>query len=210
MSKDDDNDDNDGNKKDYEVGYKKPPKNRQFGAKDSNPQNKQGRPPGRNVLEFDRLSEEALWDSFIQAANTPVTIKEDGREMLVPYIMAQDAIKGDRHARKELLRMIEKATKGADKLRLDMHSTLANHTERKLKASSKPGSLEHFDMMYADYMTRKHLRPILGGDEFLYRRGEPITDEDWQEFIRQHEHLKANPSDIVQWPPKYPSDDPEE
>ncbi len=206
MSDDDD-------KKDYEVGYGKPPKSTRFGQPGGNPPNKQGRPSGRNVIEFDRLSEEALWDCFLQAAQTPVGITEDGNELLVPYIMAlakrmaQDAIKGDRHVRKELLRMLERATKGTDKMKLDLYSALADREERRIKAMPNPGSLEFFNAKYEHYMTRKHLRKIIGGDEFMYMPGEPIIDEDWAVFMEQYQRLKNNPKLVLSWPPKYPSDD---
>lgn len=203
----------DDNKKDYEVGYGKPPKTTRFGQLGGNLPNRKGRPPGRNVIEFDRLSEEALWDCFLQTALMPVGITEDGNDLLVPYIMAlakrmaQDAIKGDRHARKELLRMLERATKGTDKMKLDLYSVLADREERRIQAMANPGSLEFFNAKYEHYMSRKHLRKIIGGDEFMYMPGEPIIEEDWAVFITQYELVKADPELILPWPPKYPSDD---
>ncbi len=203
----------DDDKKDYEVGYGKPPKSNRFGAVNGNPINTKGRPPGRTIIEFSRLSEEALWDCFLQAAQMPVGITEDGNDMIVPYIMAlakrmaQDAIKGDKHARRELLRMLEKATKGTDKMTIDLNSALADHEERRIKASAKSGSLEFFDAKYTHYMSRKHLRKAIGGDEFIYQPGEPIIDEDWTVFMTQYERLKADPVLVLPWPLKYPSDD---
>lgn len=191
----------------------RPPKNRQFGQPGGNSRNTYGRPPGRNVIEFDRLSEEALWDCFLQAAQMPVGITEDGNDLLVPYIMAlakrmaQDAIKGDRHARKDLLRMLEKATKGTDKMRIDLCIALADREERRIKAMVKPGSLEFFNAKYEHYMSRKHLRRITDGPEFIYVPGEPILDEDWAVFMEQYELVKASPSLVLPWPLKYPSDD---
>jgi hypothetical protein len=205
-------DDND-NKKDYDVGYGKPPKSTRFGQPGGNSQNRKGRPPGRNVIEFDRLSEEALWDCFLQAALMPVGITEDGAEMLVPYIMAlakrmaQDAIKGDRHARKELLRILERATKGTDKMKLDLYSTLADSEERRIKAMAKVGSLQFFNAKYEYYISRKHLREIIDGPELIYLPGEPIIDEDWAVFMEEYQRLKDDPKLILPWPPKYPSDD---
>lgn len=201
----------DGKKKGYKVGYGKPPKNNRFGAKNGNPRNKKGRPKGRNVLEFDRLSEEALWDCFLQTAKTSVSITENGNDMIVPYIMAlakrmgQDAIKGDRHARKELLRMIEKATKGTDKILIDLRLALARQEDRRINSMTKPGSLEFYNAKYAHYMVRKHLRKVIGGAEFIYETGEPITDEDWATFLMAYELLKKNPDHIFTWPPEYPS-----
>lgn len=125
------NDDKKNGKPDYDVGYGKPPKNRQFGAKDGNPQNKKGRPPGRNVLEFDRLSEEAFWYSFHESGQKAVPIREDGEELVIPLIMAlakgmaRDALSGDKHARKEYLCYLEKAVKGKDKLVAEIHTALA-------------------------------------------------------------------------------------
>lgn len=204
-------DDND--KKYYEVGYGKPPKHTRFGAEKGNSRNTNGRPPGRNVLEFDRLSEEALWDCFLQAAQMPVSLTEKGEDMTVPYVMAlakrmaQDAFKGDHHARRDLLRMLEKATKGSDKLFHDLHMAMASHEERRIKALAKPGSLEFYDSKYTRYMYRRYMRPLVGGEEFMYEPGEPVIDEDWAVFIGQYEYLKANPSHDFPWPPKYPSDD---
>ena len=191
----------------------RPPKKSQFGQPEGNPRNTDGRPPGRNIIEFDRLSEEALWDCFLQAAQMPVGITEDGNELLVPYIMglakrmAQDAIKGDRHARKELLRMLEKATKGTDKMKLDLHSALADREERRIKAMAEPGSLEFFDAKYAYYMSRKHLRQVIDGPEMIYLPGEPIIDQDWAVFMKEYQRLKDDPKLILPWPPKYPSDE---
>lgn len=205
MSDDDD-------KKDYEVGYGKPPKSTRFGAINGNPRNAKGRPPGRTVLEFSRLSEEALWDCFLQAAQRPVTLTEEGGEVEIPYVMvlarrmAQDALKGDRHARRDLLRMLEKATKGTDKMQLELYATLADHEERRIKASAKLGSREFFDAKYAHYMARKHLRKTIGGPEFMYLPGEPITDEDWAMFMTEYERLKTDPDLVLPWPPKYSED----
>lgn len=214
MSNDDDNKKN--GKKDYDVGYGKPPKNRQFGAKDGNPRNDKGRPPGRNILEFDRLSEEALWYCFHETAQKAVSIREDGEELVIPLIMAlakgmaRDALSGDKHARKEYLRSLEKAVKGKDKLLAEMHSILADYRERKLSAMQNPGSLECFDTFYGWFMSKKHLRDTEGKDHWPYEEAEPITDKDWKVFIRQHKHLKANPMEVLPWPPKYPSHDLEE
>ena len=108
----------DGGKKDYEVGYGKPPRYTQFGAENGNKRNKKGRPPGRNILEFDRLSEEALWHCFHESAQKPVSIVEDGQEMVIPLIMAitksmaKDAAQGDKYARRDYLKYLEKAVKG--------------------------------------------------------------------------------------------------
>ncbi|MGN7503710.1 MAG: DUF5681 domain-containing protein [Alphaproteobacteria bacterium] len=205
-----DNDD-DNDKKGYEVGYGKPPKGTRFGAENGNPSNKKGRPKGRNLIEYDRMSEEALWECVLQTAQAPVKTRQDGNDMIIPYFlalnkkMAQDAINGDHHARRDLLRLIEKAVRGTDKMKLDFHAVEAAHEERKLKAMSNPGSLQHFNVMYAEFMTRKHLRNIIGGDEFNYTNEEPTTDEDWGVFIKHHDYLKKHPNEVVPWPLEYPS-----
>ena len=210
MSKDDDN--KKSGKKDYDVGYGKPPKNRQFGAEDGNPQNKKGRPPGRNVQEFDRLSEEAFWYSFHESGQKAVSIREDGEELVIPLIMAiakgmaRDAVNGDRHARKEYLRYLEKAVKGKDKLVAEIHTALAGYRERRLSAMQKPGSLECFHTYYEWFMMKKHMRALDGEDRWHYEDGEPYTDEDWTFFLDKYEHLKANPTDILSWPVKYPDE----
>lgn len=200
------------NKKNYEVGYGKPPQNRQFGAKDGNPRNNKGRPPGRNVLEFDRLSEEALWHCFHESAQKPVTIREDGEELSIPLIMviaktmAKDAANGDKHARRDYLKYLEKSVKGKDKLVEQMHSILAEYRERKLLAMQKPGSLQCFHTFYGWFMSKKHLRSMDGVGRWPYEDGEPYSNEDWAIFLRQYQHLKDNPLKVLPWPVKYPDD----
>ena len=200
----------DGGKKDYEVGYGKPPRYTQFGAENGNKRNKKGRPPGRNILEFDRLSEEALWHCFHESAQKPVSIVEDGQEMVIPLIMAitksmaKDAAQGDKYARRDYLKYLEKAVKGKDKLMEDVQSILADYRERKLTALKKPGSLQCFDAFYGWYMSKKHLRSMDGEDKWPYEDGEPYSDEDWGVYLRQYEYLKNNSSKSLPWPVKYP------
>ena len=210
MSKNDNNKKN--GKKDYDIGYGKPPKNRQFGAKDGNPQNKKGRPPGRNVLEFDRLSEEALWHCFHESGQKSVTIREDGEELVIPLIMAiakgmaRDAAGGDKHARRDYLKYLEKAVKSKDKLVAEMHTILADYRERKLEALQKPGSLQCFHTFYGWFMSKKHLRAIDGKERWPHEHGEPFSDKDWATFLRQYEYLKDNPLEVLPWPVKYPDE----
>lgn len=211
MSNDHDDNNKDG-KKGYEVGYKKPPKHTRFGQPGGNKPNTQGRPPGRNVLEFDRLSEEALWYCFHESGQKPVSIREDGEELVIPLIMAitkglaRDAANGDRHARKEYLRLLEKAVKNQDKLISEMHTILADYRERKLNAMQKPGSLECFATFRDWFMAKKHLRALDGEDRWPYEIGEPVTEEDWSVFIKKYDFLKKNPDQQVSWPVKYADD----
>ena len=78
----------DDDKKDYEVGYGKPPQSTRFGQPGGNKPNAKGRPQGRNSKEFGRLSEEAFWHCFHDSAQKSVTIREGGEELTVPLIMA--------------------------------------------------------------------------------------------------------------------------
>ncbi|PCJ96239.1 MAG: hypothetical protein COA45_11475 [Zetaproteobacteria bacterium] len=202
----------DNNKKDYDVGYGKPPKSTRFGATDGNPGNTKGRPPGRNVLEFDRLSEEALWHCFHESGQKPVSIREDGKELVIPLIMAiakgmaTDAANGDKHARRDYLRYLEKAVKGKDKVLSEVHSILADYRERKLSAMQNPGSLECVNTFYEWFMIKKNLRAMDGEDRWPYEDGEPVTDEDWLVFIEKYELLKENSDYQVSWPLKYADD----
>ena len=205
-----DNDDDD--KKSYEVGYGKPPKHTRFGAEHANPRNGKGRPKGRNVTEFSRLSEEAFWSTFHDAMLMPVPIRENGEEFIMPAAsalartMMRDALNGDKHARKEVLRSTEKATKGKDKLANKLRVSFIAYRERNLEALKSPGSLECFNAYHSWYMLKKGLRQIDGEDAWIYEDGEPITDDDWIVFMKQHDIVKKNPHHILQWPVKYAAD----
>ena len=120
--------------------------------------------------------------------------------------MATDAANGNRHARQDYLRYIEKAAKGKDKLLADMQSILADYRERKLSAKSKPGSLECVNTFYEWFMAKKHLRAMNGENRWPYEESEPVTDADWSLFIEKYEFLKNNPSDQISWPIKYALD----
>ena len=210
MDDDNDNDKNKNkNKKDYEVGYGKPPKRTRFGQPGGNPQNKKGRPPGRNIMEYSRLSEEALTQIVLDSAQKPVSIQEDGQELTVPLYaasikrMARDAAHGDPVARKLYFSMVHKAAKGQDKIILDEAMSMADIRDNLFKANQKPGSLECFNAFYAWFMVKKQLRVVEGDDSLLYEHGEPVTHEDWVLFSQKHDFLKQNPRDVLQWPVKY-------
>lgn len=196
----------------YEVGYKKPPKHTRFGQIGGNPQNKSGRPAGRNVQEFGRLSEEALWNCFSQIAQKPMKVTEDDQERLIPYLlalvtrMANDAIKGDHKARKEFLHYVEKAAKGADSLQIDVHMAMFKIKERRLLALQNPGSQECFKVFYEWFMVKKELRTLDGPEKWPYEAGEPVTDDDWDFFLEHFELFATDKDYQAKWPVKYPAD----
>ena len=200
----------------YEVGYGKPPKKTQFGAENGNQRNNKGRPPGRNVVEYDRLSEEALWHCIHDTVQKPVSYIENNEEHIVPLIMlitkqmANDAAKGDRHARRDILKYTEKATKGIDKLKLEMHSIIMDHKNRVFEGMQNPGSLKCYEACYYWFRVKRNLRDLDGEESWIYEDDEPITDEDWKVLSDKYEYLKGNPTETLPWPPKYPSVDPED
>ena len=199
-------------KKKYEVGYKKPPKATQFGGENANPWNKDGRPKRKEIA---RLSEEALWSIVTDSANQPVNMTERGETVIVPLLeaivkgIANDAARGDRFARREYIKLLEKATQYKDGLHVEMHMIWADLREKKLRLMNDVGSLEHVTFMYDYFMSKKHLRAIEGADSWIFEDGEPITDEDWGILISHVEMLKKSPETNIAWPPKYPSSDPD-
>lgn len=190
----------------------RPPKDRQFGQPNGNLRNTKGRPPGRNILEFDRLSEEALWYCFHDTAQKSTPITESGENMEVPLIlaivksMANDAARGNKDARRDFLKYLTKSVQGLDKLKIEMQTLIMDYHNRRLNALDNPGSYQHFEESYEWFKSKKHIRALEGDDRWPYEDGEPVTDEDWAVFLRQYKYLKNNPMEVLAWPVKYADD----
>ena len=199
----------DEDKKNYKVGYGRPPRGTQFGAENGNPRNDKGRPPGRNVVEYDRLSEEALWQCMNDILQAPVSYTEKNQEHTVPIIMliakrmVNDAANGDKHARRDVLKYAEKASKGLDKIKADFHLALLDHKDRVFEGMKNPGSLECYEAHYYWFTAKRNLRDLDGASGWPYESGEPTTIQEWSTFSSQYEYLKKNPTEKLPWPPKY-------
>jgi hypothetical protein len=90
---------------DYEVGYRKPPKQHQFkrGEPSANPV---GRPKGRKPKGvLDKLGQKVVVDS-----KNGRRVKKTLREVL-DHNLVKDAVAGDKHARTLLYRVLEAAEK---------------------------------------------------------------------------------------------------
>lgn len=195
--------------KHYKVGYKKPPKENCFPkGKSGNPK---GRPLGRKVIKYARLSGEALLHAILDEAQKPIDIRENGEDWRVPAISAiikglvKDALTGDRFARRDFIKLTEMATREKDKIYYEMMLTIEDLQERKLKALNHKGSLEHFDVMYQWFMFKRSLRRTDGDDCLEYEDDEPLTDEDWKLFLSYYEQLKMRSLLEAPWPLDYPS-----
>ena len=87
-------------KKNYEVGYSRPPKTKQFRKGQSG--NPKGRPKGSKNMS----------SLFLEVASRKVTITESGRTRRVSLLdavltqMATGAAKGDRHSRRDFLQFL--------------------------------------------------------------------------------------------------------
>lgn len=88
--------------KDYEVGYKKPPKHTQFQPGQSG--NPAGRPPrSRNM----KLLVQEILDEKIALTENGNTLVVSKREALVRRLCV-DAMNGDPRARRQLIQILEK------------------------------------------------------------------------------------------------------
>lgn len=88
--------------KDYEVGYKKPPKHTQFQPGQSG--NPAGRPPRSRNLK--RLVDEVL-DERVELKENGSALIVSKREALIRR-MYFDAMNGDARARRQLIQILEK------------------------------------------------------------------------------------------------------
>lgn len=113
---------------DYEIGYKKPPKARQFKKGQSG--NPAGRPRGAKSKKPSKRLVNELSNMILSEADRLVPITEHGERAEIPLAqliirkMAADAVKGSDRARKEFLTM----TKEAQQHRIDERVSLIETT----------------------------------------------------------------------------------
>lgn len=207
-----DNIDNNGKNKEYEVGYSKPPRSTRFGEPGGNKRNTKGRPQKPKILEFSRMSEEAFWQCFLDVANSPQGVKEDGEWRTVPFMLAlaidmsSRSLRGDKHARRDFLKYLEKSTKGKDSLVNEIQSSMANLRKSLLLLSGEEGTLKHLLTLREYFLSKEVLRGMSHGDDFVYEDGEPTTKKDWKVFNSYINQLKKGELNKIEWPPKYPSE----
>ena len=197
------------NKKDnnnnYEVGYKKPPKHTQFGAKNGNPRNKKGR-----ILKDEEkmlsLSPETLRKIIMNDAMTTVYIgdKEVPRILAIIRQTGNLAAKGNVGAMKLYTELLTRASKEHSQILEEWTLKFLEMKERMLNASRKPGSLEHYDAMHQYFMFKKDMRLVEGAETWPYEPPhEPETREEWHVFFEQFEIVQKDPTKTAQWPPPY-------
>jgi len=198
-------------KKDYEIGYGKPPKKNRFKLGLSG--NPKGRPKKR---PYRRISMSELNQLIIDDMLNTVEVLEKGKKKSLPKLaviisqLNNKAVTGDPRTAKMALEFMKIATEANDQMNLEEISTRLEMNERLRKGGRNPGSLDHLDALYIYYQYREEMRRIEGSDRWIFESGEPITREDWHTFINMHETLKREPSTVFDWPPRYPSDVEEE
>ena len=79
---------NDKGKKNYEVGYCKPPIKNRFGQPEGNPINRKGPPTTLERIEKERLSYERICEAILKPAKKMIHIKEEGKEKNISVIEA--------------------------------------------------------------------------------------------------------------------------
>lgn len=210
MSKDDDNKKN--GKKDYEVGYGKPPKNRQFGAKDGNPINLKGAPSKAQKMMQERFSHEVMRNAFLNAGRETITVTDhNGDKVKIPKIEAlpktvmNEALKGNMRAVDLYMRYTDRFAKIQDNEFYELLNLTTKTEERRFQTSLTPGSREHYEAMYNYFMYRRTMRRIEGDSNWIYLDDEPITKEDWTVFMEYYESFKSPDVDKKAWPPPYPT-----
>jgi hypothetical protein len=103
---------------DYEVGYGKPPRNRQFKPGQS------GNPRGRPRRQVEIQTQRALREAFIRAANRDVTVTEAGKPRRMPAIDAvfhrlmMKALAGDYRSIKTVMECMRDQIKEHEELQI--------------------------------------------------------------------------------------------
>ncbi|MDG1287389.1 MAG: DUF5681 domain-containing protein [Rickettsiales bacterium] len=191
--------------KSYEVGHGKPPKKWRYKPGQSG--NTKGRP--KKKTDPIRISMQAFHEFIMGEGSRRVPITDNGKTIHVPILQViirqlyTKAASGNIEAIKLSLRAMQFAATENDK---NMHEWILEWNamqQRILKSQANPGSLDHYDTMYCHYMFKRDIRRVEGEKTWPYENYEPITNENWTEFIKTYEDLKKAPDTIGPWPPHY-------
>jgi hypothetical protein len=205
-------DNNDDDKKGYEIGYGKPPKGTRFGKVGGNPINRKGAPSKAEKLMQDRFSHDAMRRSFLDAGKEMVTMNDpNGGKIRIskmdalPKTVLNEALKGNMRAFDLYMRYTDRYAKDQDKALLELYDVSSRVEEDRFQASLDPGSRKHYEAMHNYFMLRRTMRKMEGADLWPYLDDEPITPKDWQVFMEYYESFSTNKFDTRAWPPPYPS-----
>ena len=122
-------------KDDYDVGYRKPPKDHQFKKGGPSP-NPNGRPPKKSKSSSPKSPGSALMGSLEELLKSKITITENGKakeitiEEALPLRLVKDALAGKPHAQK---RVFDEATKELERRRAEANDLF--ETAVKVKAA---------------------------------------------------------------------------
>lgn len=206
------NDDNNGDGKDYEVGYGKPPKSTRFGQPGGNPINRKGAPSKAQKMMQGRFSHEVMRNAFLNAGRETITVTDhNGDKVKIPKIEAlpktvmNEALKGNMRAVDLYMRYTDRFAKIQDNEFYELLDLTTKTEERRFQASLTPGSREHYEAMYNYFMYRRTMRRIEGDNNWIYLDDEPITKEDWKVFMEYYESFESPNVDQKTWPPPYPT-----
>jgi hypothetical protein len=197
------------NNDDYEVGYKKPPKNTRFGAANGNPINRKGAPSKSQKILAERFSHEIMRKAFIEAGEELVTIN-DGEEQIkvqkiqaLPKTIINKALKGDLRASTLFMRYADKYAQEQEKIVVEIVDSTLKLEEEQVLSSLELGSYRHYHAMYHEFMCRRAMRKLDGNDSWIYLPYEPMTDSDWKVFLECYNLLASGKRSKQPWPPPY-------
>lgn len=196
-------------RKDYDIGYKKPPASTRWQSGQSG--NPRGRPKQSERQSW--ISGETLHEIIIGAGLDPVEYAEKGEkkslvgiELILKQLIAKAAA-GNIRAATTYLEYLSKSVAAKDQMRYEWIMAWTQMSEDKLKVQNKKGTLIFFDVMHKYYMFKRNIRRIEGMDTWPYEPEEPLTEKDWAVFFNAYDALKQGRVGIVAWPLKYPSDE---
>lgn len=179
------NNNGNGKKGDYEVGYGKPPKHTQFGQPGGNKGNRKGRKKGRQNIKspFENIKRMCIEEAYKEVAVT-----EDGEVVYKPKIVVamlqllNQGAKGDKKASSLVMSIITDFAQQIENADNELYMEVNAMIDELKRTKSNPGSPEHYYAKLKYFKYKQLLRKSSGEDNIPYGHDEPQTSKDWMIF----------------------------
>jgi hypothetical protein len=192
------------NKKDYKVGYKKPPAETQWKKGQSG--NPGGRPPKSETSAI--LHGEELNRVLLRVANLPLSVRSNGKEEMLPAITAilkrlmTEAANGTPWAMKYFLKAVYEAYAKESEVQKRLLELQFEFEDNMLKKTKEMGPLDIEEQRHRRWKMFREMRTRHDISELPYEKDEPRTALAWKLYEIALERYQNGLTDVMEWPAK--------